>query len=213
MVEDSYLTKDKRICSECETSATSKWYRDKKDGWLCITCYSRWLYRLNLDKNRIYARNRYRNSPEVRARNKKACKQYYQRNKEKIKERDRIRCKLYYDAHREEGLLSRWKYRHETRLALLRLISSDGVHLQCVSCGYNTDIRALVADHIHNDGYLDKKRFRTNLVAATYYLKHPEEAKQKLQILCCNCNQIKASSLEGLIPMSISIISTSGSII
>jgi len=61
----------------------------------------------------------------------------------------------------------------------------------CVICGI-TDIRCLQFDHINGDGY--KERHEKNIKGNTtvrYYLKHKEEAIQKLQVLCANCNWIK----------------------
>ena len=61
---------------------------------------------------------------------------------------------------------------------------------KCVCCGYNNDIRGLVLDHIHGDGYQDRKRIGSKI--ARYYIKNLVEAKQKLQVLCATCNQIKS---------------------
>ena len=60
----------------------------------------------------------------------------------------------------------------------------------CVRCGF-ADIRALQIDHIHGGGKQEMKKFGTNIVMYQYYTRNPEIAKQKLQILCANCNWIK----------------------
>ena len=60
----------------------------------------------------------------------------------------------------------------------------------CKSCGLN-DIRVLHFDHIKNDGYNDRKRFRNGNQLLRYYCNHPQEALEKLQTLCANCNWIK----------------------
>lgn len=64
---------------------------------------------------------------------------------------------------------------------------------KCVKCGFS-DIRALQFDHIKGEGYKDRtirNLIGTRLVC--YYLNHPKEAKDELQILCANCNWIKRS--------------------
>ncbi len=60
----------------------------------------------------------------------------------------------------------------------------------CVECGYDKDVRALVLDHKRGDGHADRKRLGTKLYR--YYYNHLEEAENNLQVLCCNCNAIKA---------------------
>ena len=59
----------------------------------------------------------------------------------------------------------------------------------CNHCGWNIDIRALVLDHIDGDGHLDRKRGgKGRIYQQAYYGRHPK----KLQVLCCNCNWLKA---------------------
>lgn len=61
---------------------------------------------------------------------------------------------------------------------------------RCLHCGYDKDVRALVLDHIRGDGHADRKRLGGKI--ARYYLNNFDEAKQNLQVLCHNCNAIKA---------------------
>lgn len=86
-------------------------------------------------------------------------------------------------------LESQREYQHQIRLGLVELLGS-----KCVVCK-NDDPRVLQIDHIDGHGLQDRKRFTTSERAGTpmyrYYLDHPEEAKQKLQLLCANCNWIK----------------------
>ncbi|MDD4984322.1 MAG: hypothetical protein PHQ43_00835 [Dehalococcoidales bacterium] len=45
-------------------------------------------------------------------------------------------------------------------------------------------------DHINGDGAADRRRMKsTGLVS--YYYHHLDEAKEKLQVLCANCNWVK----------------------
>lgn len=74
----------------------------------------------------------------------------------------------------------------EQRKKYLEMLGS-----KCVRCGYSEDWRALQVDHIKSEGVIDRKRFRGGRGGMYYYLKHPYEAKQNLQVLCANCNAIK----------------------
>lgn len=56
-------------------------------------------------------------------------------------------------------------------------------------CGI-TDIRCLQLDHINGDGAADR-RMRRSTGLVSYYYHHLDEAKEKLQVLCANCNWIK----------------------
>ena len=60
----------------------------------------------------------------------------------------------------------------------------------CVTCGYKKDLRGLVLDHIHGDGYEDRKRLGAKIFR--YYANNLDEASKKLQVLCATCNQIKS---------------------
>lgn len=60
-------------------------------------------------------------------------------------------------------------------------------------CGL-ADVRLLHLDHIHGDGVQDRGkhgRFTSNTPMVNYYLRHPNEAKDRLQVLCANCNWLK----------------------
>jgi hypothetical protein len=95
--------------------------------------------------------------------------------------RQRIAYKRYYarDRHR---LLQPDKSKREELIAIL-----GG---KCVHCGYAHDVRALVLDHKDGRGDLDRKRVGTRI--ARYYINHIDEALDRLQVLCANCNTIKA---------------------
>lgn len=59
----------------------------------------------------------------------------------------------------------------------------------CVRCG-EFDKRCLQVDHINGGGHHEARiKGRTGMIR--YYITHPEEAKQKLQVLCANCNTRK----------------------
>jgi hypothetical protein len=82
------------------------------------------------------------------------------------------------------GGVSRFK---DIRQRIDLLIALGG---RCVQCGYGEDFRGLVLDHKMSGGAEDRKRLGAKI--ARYYIKHLDEAKEKLQVLCATCNQIKA---------------------
>lgn len=58
---------------------------------------------------------------------------------------------------------------------------------KCSRCNC-IDEDVLHIDHIYDTGRLDKKRFKTHDIFMSYYIRHPLEAFNNLQILCANCN-------------------------
>lgn len=113
-------------------------------------------------------------------------KQYCDTHKEQIREQARnyyhkYRAKLLsYSAIRD---FDRRNDRLSTRLELVDYLGS-----RCVKCGFS-DIRALCIDHISGGGTRDRLTRGANYYR--YYLEHLEEAKDKLQVLCANCDRIK----------------------
>ena len=82
------------------------------------------------------------------------------------------------------------KKRSEKSLLRLQLFDILGA-TKCVRCGF-TDIRTLQLDHKNGGGSKDKfAKYRGTKQLYRYYINHPEEAKEKYQILCANCNWIK----------------------
>jgi len=89
-------------------------------------------------------------------------------------------------------------YRHnhksrEYQLAKDRNIHTSVINLlggKCTHCGFDKDVRALTLDHKNSDGSEDRKKNGSKI--ARYYILHPEEARERLQVLCANCNKIKA---------------------
>jgi hypothetical protein len=81
------------------------------------------------------------------------------------------------------------QHRHTRDFRRKELMALLGQH-ECVTCGFN-NYSALQFDHIGGGGSEDLLRFNGHHQMYKYYLAHPEEAKQKLQVLCANCNWIK----------------------
>ena len=90
------------------------------------------------------------------------------------------------------------KHRKNARRDLVELLGG-----KCVICKED-DPEMLQIDHIYDDGYADRRRFGKRWYGEgpepvslgniyCYYLAHPDEAKQKLQVLCANHNWKKNS--------------------
>lgn len=142
---------------------------------------------------------------EQRERHKEKCRAYYRAslaanpelNKiEWQKKKARLIAEGKYEAYIARGRTQRAR---EYARARARFVQPDRMKREalvrelggcCARCGYDADIRALVLDHKNGDGYLDRKRLGSKV--HRYYAKHPEEARKNLQILCSNCNTIKA---------------------
>ena len=60
----------------------------------------------------------------------------------------------------------------------------------CAQCGF-ADVRALQIDHVNNDGYKEK-----DIGPASWYytliLRSIKKGEGRYQVLCANCNRIKA---------------------
>lgn len=92
------------------------------------------------------------------------------------------------------------KYYSETRLKRREVAkkSFDKIRINlfmilgdvCNNCGFS-DKRALQFDHINGGGNKEAKEFKGNSQMLRFYSKKPELAKEKLQVLCANCNWIK----------------------
>lgn len=79
--------------------------------------------------------------------------------------------------------------RTKVRFDLVELLGG-----QCQDCSYDTFL-ALQIDHIYSDAKQDKARFKNDIyVMYYYYLTHPDEAKERVQVLCANCNRLKVYS-------------------
>jgi membrane protein involved in colicin uptake len=90
------------------------------------------------------------------------------------------------DEHRE----CQRNHRRAVRAEILDLLGS----LKCAHCGYADDWRALQVDHINGGGRKDSRTSggNSNLWSLRNWIKaNPEEAREKYQVLCANCNWIK----------------------
>ncbi len=119
---------------------------------------------------------------------------YSPRGKETKRKYDRLRSRTlkYIEQQREYRRGSKYReyVREHTKQRRLNLMNHLG-GIECKHCGcvYYT---ILDIDHIDpKHSKEDRIRFSSNHIMNAYYLKHLEEASQKLQILCRACNGAK----------------------
>jgi len=129
-------------------------------------------------------------------------KEYNENNKEKLREKHR----LYYLTHREQS--KQWFkgyyainkerlkanarrtgkiVRVKQRLAVLFHYSNRT--MACVQCGFS-DIRALVLDHVNGGGTEHRRKLKNGINVWLWLARHG--FPPGYQILCANCNAIKA---------------------
>lgn len=109
------------------------------------------------------------------------------------KERLRLNSKRCYEKHKERyRKLNGIKMKLDRRKQRLAVLTYYGA--KCNRCGFDKDPRALHVDHIHNDGWKSygKERKGQNLPRdlVTGTVKW-----ENFQILCANCNVIKAAEV------------------
>jgi len=97
-----------------------------------------------------------------------------------------LTIKKYHQSKKGKEALARaqLKYIKKQRVELVIFLGKV-----CVDCGFS-DMRALQLDHKNNDGNKDRKKFG-NAEWWRFYNKNRKLAKEKLQVLCANCNWIK----------------------
>lgn len=127
------------------------------------------------EKQRIYNQTE-RGRELMLARNKKC----YVKHREKRL----LYYKEYYDS--EEGKIAHKRSRDKLRNDLIILLGA-----RCIICNED-DVRVLEFDHIDGNGNHERKTFGGTRNMITYYRRHIDEAKIKLQLLCCNCHAIKS---------------------
>ncbi len=165
----SYYDKNKELVKQ----RTKDWQRDNPDK---VKEYNS--DPINIEKKKEYVKN----NPNKR---KQTLDNYYAKNKELCNERNR----LNYQKNRESYLLKAKLKLENQRNRLYDILGGK----KCVKCGYVG--LALNFEHINNDGAQDRKIIGNSKKQLYYYLNHPEEAKQKLQVYCANCNWEKELTL------------------
>ena len=102
----------------------------------------------------------------------------------------------YYQKNKSSYQASSKKYRFNNPKKMLEISRSPRIKLiemlggHCVKCQYAYDIRALQIDHINGNGRKEARKHGTSSMYY-FYLRNPQIAFKKIQVLCANCNQIK----------------------
>lgn len=102
--------------------------------------------------------------------------------REKLRKKNRKKYRKRMST--EEGK-ERERVKGRNREYISRQNIFDILGRKCVCCG-ETDEMYLEIDHVHNDGYKDKKGKN-----GWGKLKRVKENPERFQILCCNCNRSK----------------------
>lgn len=105
-------------------------------------------------------------------------KKYYIKNKKQIDERN---LKYHY-ANRDIKIQYFRKHRLRLKMLIFDAITPQGQKPACAQCGCN-DVELLQFHHINGGGELQRREHGTTGVWS-YYAKHPEQARQDIQILC-----------------------------
>lgn len=129
-------------------------------------------------EQRNAAQNRRNAKPERRALNRKRGLDYFYAHKDEIIQKKQANPEFY------SAQSKKWRTQWRSKLF-------DILGRKCVRCGYEEDIDCLQFDHIKGDRKNDKK-YQTGMHNfCRYYALNPEEARQKLQVLCIACNYLK----------------------
>ena len=111
-------------------------------------------------------------------------KDWYYKNHEYRKKQMREYYQIPVNRDRRKAISK--THRIRAKFTMFEILGSD----KCVKCGYS-DPRALQIDHIHGGGRKERKLRRSHISMLKFYITRPAYAKQRLQILCANCNQVK----------------------
>jgi hypothetical protein len=106
---------------------------------------------------------------------------------EREQEKESVYNKNRIYKYRPETVRCLQRRAQESRNSRTKLLCILGT--KCVQCGFE-DLRALQIDHINGGGRQDRLKISSGQFYR-FYINNPELAKEKLQILCANCNQIK----------------------
>jgi len=128
---------------------------------------------------------------EYRARDRERLKEkqhtYYLDNKEQFRRRAREYYQRHKDKIKADAVRTGKVLRRKQRMAVLWYYS--GGAMTCVRCGF-PDIRALVLDHINGGGTEHRRTMKAGTNVWLWLARHG--FPPGYQILCANCNAIKA---------------------
>ncbi len=92
---------------------------------------------------------------------------------------------------RQSIVMQKWRNKNITQKRIDLINVLGGIicsNKNCLVTNRCRDIRCLQIDHIDGGGTGETRNYSKFLM---YYLQNKSEAKQKLQVLCANCNWIK----------------------
>jgi len=110
----------------------------------------------------------------------------------------------WYQGHKEQHAATgaRWVKEHYPQRWLIARRYVDGLRMKamevlggafCKTCGYESDFRALVVDHVNGGGQAEMRRINYNLPKMYRAIVEmgSKLAQAVYQVLCANCNRIK----------------------
>ncbi len=181
----SEKSKASAACWRCgSTDVVAKGHPHRKDAYVCKSCGR--YFTLPVE------RYRYRPVPQCRTCGALLNDANWAPS---LKGNDRYVCKNCYRPYQREMQKVYLVTMRRRLLALLGDVCVCG-EIDCWHTSKCTvaDFRALQIDHINGGGRRDsakKSAGGRSREMYLYYLKHPDEAKQELQVLCANCNWVK----------------------
>ena len=114
-------------------------------------------------------------------------RKYYASHREKLLQYGKEYYRLHGDEIRAAAIRTGKILRNKQRLAVM-FHYSNGT-MACVRCGFS-DIRALVLDHINGGGTEQRRKLKNGINVWLWLSRHGFPSGY--QILCANCNAIKA---------------------
>ena len=158
-----------------------KWYR--KNWQKCRDKTKRWVKTHKDEINEYRKTYREENKTIITAMKHR----WYQKHREEIIQKRRD----YYRKNTEKCCESGSKRRQRINKQLWSILTpEEGQIPHCVLCG-STDDRYFQMHHKNGDGKEDRERFRARCGTMTikrYYINHPDEAREKLVIMCYACH-------------------------
>jgi len=171
--------RDKELCKHCEKLFVDL---DKHKG----NCRKNPENKERFHNERMEYLSRENIKSRVQSQKATVWRKWYPDNSKRLIEKRKKNYPKEKDKLNSQRNIRRPKNDEKTRNSLFGVL---GGYI-CAQCKFN-DHRSLDIDHIHNTGHLDNKRFSDDRQRNAYYVKHPIEAINNLQILCSNCNTIK----------------------
>jgi hypothetical protein len=170
-------TKPKKLCKHCNKMIASL---DSHYGNCRKNPENKERFRLErIDYEKPY-------KEKIKSQKSSVWHKYYPKNSKRLIEKNaKIFQKNKDDIYIKRNIRRNKNY-FQTRNSLMGILGG----VICKQCKFK-DHRALDIEHIYDTGHLDDKRFYDDRQRNSYYIKHPLEAIENLQIFCSNCNQSK----------------------